>query len=841
MDTLSREIRFAIRRLAGERSWTLAAVLILALGTGANTAMFSMAYSLLVRPLPYPDPGGIVRVGESFGGREPRSLSNRSMLLLQDAEVFEQLAAYKEHSVEWTGRGGAVTLRGGSVSPALFLVLRARVQLGRFFREEEAREGVDRVVLLSHRTWTDRFGADPDVVGTVIHLDGEPHTVVGVLVRGFYFPDSESEFWVPYVVPPFTAPVVGEAGQLRMRFVTTFSALGRLAAGVSPERAATEVRVLLQNNEAGDPGTRAAGGGSGIDVRVVPLLDDMVGEYRPALLALTTATTIVLLMACVNVAGLWLARGAGRERAMAVCAALGASRGRLVREVLVESVVLSGGGGVLGVAMAGLMLGVVPSVVPGDVARLGEVGIDGVTLLFALALSIAAGLMLGVVPALRWSRVELMRAGREGSGQSAGGRRVLGLNRARATVVVAQVALALVLLVGAILLLRSFVRLVTVDRGYDSTNVVAARARDDDLAVPRGMTQELLADFRAASWRFQESLLVETLRLESLSEVEVVGIATRLPLVSDDRATTTFRVAGTPRPGDPRNLLRASLNFVSPGYFDVMRLRLRSGRFYTGVDGAESSPVLVVNETLARQLFGSREAAVGQRVLLAGSAGEPWEVIGVVDDVFHGGTMITRSEGEAFVSLHQAEQMPGFFFSASVVAVRTAGDPGAVVPFLREAVSAASPGASIDEVMTMDARLSTMATQPGFYVVLVGFFAAVALFIAASGIYALVNYTVLERRREIGIRMALGAQRGDILALVARPGAGVVAAGTLLGLLLAAASVRLLESFVFGVAVDDGLTFMAASFVVALVALVAFGLPGVTATQVNPMDALRAE
>lgn len=500
-----------------------------------------------------------------------------------------------------------------------------------------------------------------------------------------------------------------------MRFVTTFSALGRLATGVSAERAATEARVLLESNEAADPE--------------------------------------------------------------------------------VESLVLSGGGGVLGVAMAGLMLGVVPSVVPGDIARLGEVGVDGATLFFALVLSIAVGLMFGVVPALRWSGVELMRAVREGSGQSAGGRRVLGLNRARATVVVAQVALALVLVVGAILVLRSFVRLVTVDRGYDATNVVAARARNDDLAVPRDMTPELLADVRAASWRFQESLLIEMRRLESLSEVEAVGITTRLPLVSDDTATTTFRVAGSGRPGDPRNLLRASLNFVSPGYLNVIRLRLRSGRLYTEVDGAESSPVLVVNETLARQLFGGREAAVGQRVLLAGSAGEPWEVIGVVDDVFHGETMIGRLGGEAFVSLHQAEQMPGFFFSSSVVAVRTVGDPGAVVPFLREVVSAASPGASIDEVMAMDAGVSTMASQPGLYVVLVGFFAALALFIAAFGIYALVNYTVVERRREIGIRMALGAQRGDILGLVARQGAGVVAAGTLLGLVVAGASVRLLESF----------------------------------------------
>ncbi len=840
MDTLLQDARSAIRRLTGQQRLTSAGLVTLALGIGANSAMFSIVYGVLLRPLPYPDPQGIVHVGESFRGRDPQYLSNRSMFLLQAAESFEQLAGYGERSVEWSSPDGVVALRGGSASPSLFPLLRATVHLGRLFREEEAREGADRVVLLSHRAWTNRFASNPDIVGTALNLDGDPHTVVGVLGEGFYFPSPDGEFWTPLMVPPFTPPGAAGAGQVRIAFRTTFSAVGRLAPGVSPERAATEVRIILRNNASALGRPPGEGGRSGIDVRVVPLLEEMVGEYRPALLALTAATSLVLLMACINVAGFLLAHGVARQRALAVCAALGASRGRLVRQLLTESVTLSAAGGVLGVALAALVLRVAPSIVPADVARLEEVGIDGLALMFTLGLSIAAGLLLGAVPALQLSRIELARTLNEGSVQSAGGFRWLRLNRARAAVAVTQLALALLLLVGAGLLLRSFVRLVTVDRGYDPAAVITGRARNPDLAVRPGMTQESVAELREASWRFQESLLAATVRLESFPEVQAVGVSTRLPLVTGDTATTTFRWAGTPRPADPRGLLRGSLNFASPGYFDVLRLRLRDGRVFTSVDGAESPPVLVVNETLARELFGG-QSAVGERLLLAGSAGEPWEVIGVVADVRYGGATIDESRGEALVSLHQAEQMPGYFFRSSVLSVRTAGDSGVVVPFLREAVTAASPGATVEDVMTMDARLLTVVAQRRFYAILVGLFAALALLLAAFGVYALLSYTVSQRRREIGIRIALGAQRSDVLALVFRQGALLVAAGTLLGMFASAISVRLLERFLLGVAIDDRLTFVTAPFVLGLVALVACWLPGLRATRVNPMDTLRVE
>ena len=848
MDTLLQDVRSAVRRLAGQRGFTVTALVTLALGIGANTAMFGIVYGLVLRPLPYPDADRLVRVGESFAGRAALTLSNRSMPLLEDAESFEGLALYRDSSVEWAGPDGVVTLGGAAVSPGMFPLLRAAPRLGRLFTEDEAREGANRVVLLSHRAWTNRFASDPDIVGTPLDLDGDPYTVVGVLAEGFYFPNPDGEFWTPLVVPPFAPPAAAAAGQPRMVVLIAFSGLGRLAPGVSPEQAATEVRTRLQAGSMsfGLPagaGRAAAAALGRSEARVVPLLEEMVGAYRPALTALTAATALVLLIACINVAGLLLARGVTRRRGLAVCAALGAGRGRLVRQLLTESVMLGAGGGVLGLAAAAVVLRAVPALVPGDIARLDQVGIDGLSVAFTVGLSIAAGLLFGAVPAFQGSRIDLVRTLNEGSAQAPGGFRLLRSNRARAALAVAQVALALVLLVGAGLLLRSFVRLVTVDRGYDPANVIAARIRNPDVSFRPDMAPEAIAGLQTAGQLFGRALVDELARLEDLAEVEAAGVSSRFPLASGGNVSrATFRVAGAPIPADAMDLPQAPINFVSPGYFDAMRLRVRSGRTFTSLDRAEGPPVLVLSETLAREVFGG-EPAVGGRVRLAGGGDEPWEVVGVVADVRYGALTITESQAEAYLPLPQIEQasMLGRMFSSSSVAVRTVGDPVAAVPFLREAVAAAGPAAGIDQVTTMDARLSAAVEQPRFYAVFVGFFAALALFLAAFGIYALLSYTVSQRRREIGVRMALGARPGDVVALVVRQGAGLVAAGAVLGLFGAAASSRLLESFLFGVGADDPLTFAAAPVALVVVALVACWLPGRRAARIHPMDALRVE
>ena len=844
LDDLVRDVRQAVRGLLRSPGFAATVVLVLALGIGANTAMFSIVYGMLIRTLPYPDGERIVRVGRETlpMPRAPVYLSARMLAEVQEAaESFEQLAAYGAYTFPWTSPDGARPW-GAPVSPALLRLLGARPHLGRLFTDDDARVGADGVVLLSHGAWTRRFGASPDVLGSIVDVNAERRTVVGVLAEGFYFPSPWEEIWTPYVLPPNEATAV---------------VLGRLREGVSAERAATEVRAILQRTD-GATGRRPSGDGSGrigdnaeMDVRVIPLQEEMVGEYRPALAALSAATALVLLIACTNVAGLLLARGVTRRRALAVCAALGAGRGRIVRQLLTESVVLGLSGGVLGLASAAVVLRAVPALVPGNVERLDEVGLDGAVLAFTIGLSVVVGLVFGAKPAFQWSGSQLLRTLIEGSARPTGGFGLLRANRTRAMLAAAQVALALVLLVGAVLLLRSFVGLVTLDRGYDPDNVITAGAtypviRPDRLAT-REEFNEQLARADARSRGFYGELAEAMDGLARLPDVVAVGVTSRLPLGGSGNVIRGVHAVGRPAPSDRGESPEALLRVATPDYFDVMRLRVLSGRLFTRRDGAGAPPVLVVNETFAREVFGGAPA-VGQRVRFAGagfvnSGGDdvPWEVIGVVADVTYGGLALAGSGSEAFAPVQQIDAAPTFEHAFPVVAVRTTGDPLAVVPFLREAVAGTRPGASAESVMTMDARLSAAVAQPRFYAVLVGCFAALAFFLAAFGVYGLFSYTVAQRRGEIAIRMALGARRGDVLALVVGQGAALVAAGTVVGLAAAAAASRILESFLYGIATDDLVTFVAAPFVLVAAALFACYVPARRAARIAPMEVLRFE
>ena len=844
LDDLGRDLRHAVRTLRRSPGFTAAVVIVLALGTGVATAMFGIVYGMLIRPLPYPDAGRIVRVGQ-----QPRQLPDVPVYLSaraidqvqQDAASFEQLAAYGAFTFEWIAPDGARPW-GVPVSPALLRLLGARPHLGRLFTDDEARSGADGVVLLSHRAWTRRFDANPDVVGTVVDVYNEPRTVVGVLAEGFYFPRPGAEVWIPYVLRPDAS---------------TEAVLGRLREGVSAERAATEISTILKRMDGaaargpdGNGSGRTGGDAPESDIRVTrvtPLLEEMVGAYRPALLALTGATLLVLLIACVNVAGLLLARGVTRRRELAVRSALGAGRARIARQLLTESVLLGVGGGALGLATAAVVLHATPALVPNVVTRLDEVGLDGVVLAFTLGLSVVVGLLFGAVPALQWSGLHLLRTLMEGSARATGGFGLLRGNRTRAVLAAAQVALALVLLVGAGLLLRSFVGLATLDRGYDPTNVIAASTRHPVTVRPGFATPEELIEAEAARRRFYGELVEAMERVARLPDVTAVGVTSALPLADSGSVIQLVQVGGSPVPSDRTGLPAALLRVTSPGYFDVMRLRLVGGRLFTRRDGAGSPPVLVVNETFAREVLGG-VPAVGQRVRFAGagslnSGGDDvsWEVIGVVADLTYRGLEVTGSQAEAFAPAQQIDAAPTFGYAFPVVAVRTTGDPLAAVPFLREAVAEARPGAAAATVITMDARLSSAVAEPRFFAVLVGCFAALAFLLAAFGIYGLLSYTVAQRRGEIAVRMALGAQRGDVLALVVRQGAALVAAGAVVGLAAAAAASRLLESFLYGIATDDRLTFVAAPLALAAVALVACYVPARRATRVEPMEVLRFE
>ena len=840
LDDLGRDVRHAVRGLRRSPGFASTVMLVLALGIGANTAMFGIVYGMVVRPLPFPDGERIVRVGLENPQMPlaPVYLSAPMLEQVQErAESLEQLATYGAYTFAWTSPDGARPW-GAPVSPALLRLLGATSRLGRLFTDDEAQRGSDGVVLLSHRAWTRRFAANQDVVGTAVEVGGERRTVVGVLAEGFYFPSPREEAWTPYVMPPDEGTAV---------------VLGRLREGVSPERAATEVRAILQNMDrtaarlpsgAGDGST--PGDTAEIRVRVTPLQEEMVGAYRPALAALTAAVALVLLIACVNVAGLLLARGVTRERALAVCAALGAGRGRIVRQLLAESLVLGLSSGALGLAAAAAVLRTVPALVPGNVVRLDEVGLDGVVLAFTLGLSVAVGLVSGAAPAYQWSGGHLIRTIIEGSARSTGGFGLLRANRTRAVLAAAQVALALVLLVGAVLLLRSFVTLVTVDRGYDPTNVVTAGARypvirPDRLAGREDFNRQV-ARADAQRRRFYVELHEAVGGLARLPDVAAVGVTSRLPLAGSGSVQQRVHVLGRPVPGDPAESPETLLHVASPGYFDVLRLRLVRGRLFTRRDGAGAPRVLVVNEAFTREVLGGGPA-IGRRVRFVGNGAdnEPWEVLGVVADVTYWGLAVTGSGAEAFAPLRQIDAVPTFALNFPLVAVRTRGDPLAAVSFLREAVAGTRPGAAAEAVMTMDALLSYAVAEPRFYAVLVGCFAALAFFLAAFGVYGLLSYSVVQRRGEIAIRMALGARRGDIVALVVGQGAAPVAAGTVIGLVAAVASSRVLGSFLYGVATDDRLTFVAAPLALVAAALFACYLPARRATRIAPMDVLRFE
>ena len=835
LDDLGRDARHAARALGRSPGFAATVVLVLALGVGANVALFSIAYGLLFRPLPYPDSEAIVLAGQvQPGGTGPPTLTNPQLRRLwAEAGSFEPLAASSRIAVSWNRPDG--NLWGAAATPSLFPLLGAAPRLGRLFTAADAAEGAPPVVLLSHGAWTGRFGSDPDVIGAAFEIEDEAHAVVGVLPEGFDAPYSSAQFWTPLAVAPY------ESSGGMLEDPGFMLGMGRLRPGVTPAQAQAEVRTILDRQRAEDPWPPPPD--QTPEARVVRLREARGRPFRPALAMVGAATGLVLLMACANVAGLLLARGIARRRELAIRGALGAGRGRVARQLLTESALLGAAGGAAGVAVAAGIVRAAPALVPGNVPGLADVALDGVVLAFAAGLSVAAGLLFGTAPALAWSRVDAARTLNAGQGGAAGGLGRLRTNGGQAGLAVAQVALALVLLTGAGLLLRSFAAFVTLDRGLDTANVLVATLgiETPGSSWQRGggrIEQDEMDARNAVVRRAAETLRMRMERIGNLPGVAAAALSSGRPL-SSAVSSRPISVAGRPAPADPREETWAGVRRVGPGYADVMRLRLRAGRFLADSDGPGGARVAVVSESLARTLFGGA-AAVGRRFSFA-YGDETWEVVGVVADIIPlYGRSFMPVAGDVYLSMRQPEWNPRLRASLPVVTVRTHGDPEAFVPVLRDLLAAIHPEARVFPT-TLDAALSSEAVRPRFYAVWAGTFAAVATLLAAFGLYGVLSYAVSRRRRELGVRMALGAGRADVVLLVVRRGGALVTAGVVLGLPAAAAATRVVESVLFGVTATDAPTFAGVTAVLAAAGLLACWLPARRATRIDPMEVLRFE
>ena len=808
MEALRQDLVQALRSLRRNRGLTLAVLLTLAFGIGANVALFSVAYGVLLRPLPYPEPDRLVRISERHvGAVSPIPFALLSDLTrdawLPQARTLEGLALWNPETYTLTEAGGPVRLKGASVSPSLFGLLRATPQLGRSFLAEEATPGKSDVVLLSARIWRERFGGEPSVVGKTLTLDGRPQVVVGVAGADFSFPDPEVLLWTPYAPSP--------EGPDSM---DVFSAVGRLNPMVSPAQAAAEGTAAARRVTRPFLADLFFGKGGPVEVQVRPIVEEMTSRVRPALLVLAAGVGLVLLVACANVAALTLSRGVDRERELAVRTALGAGRGRLARQLLTESLLVALLGGALGLGLAWGAIHVLPALAPEGLPRIENVRIDPGVMAFALAVSLLAGLLAGVLPALRGARTGLLPVLHDG-GSRATGRRA---GRIGQGLLVAEAALAVVLLVGAGLLVRSFGELVKVDAGYDPTGVLMAQVCFPE-STPAVRRRQTIDDLLS--------------RLKGTPGVIAAATGNMPPFAH------AVAMAGAPLPwrgkdGEPVTA-RVLFHSVSPGYAEALRLRLREGRWLEASDAGRPVRAMLVNQEFVRAYVRDGRSVVGRR--LEGFMSDEkttTEIVGVVGDVLKDG-LDAKPQPEVYVA--DASEVPA---EVSLV-VRTEGDPLAVAPLLTSLVRQIDPTAATDGIATLSERVSSSVAEPRFAALVLTAFAVLALGLAATGLYGVLSYNVSERRREIGIRGALGARRADLLALVLRQGLTLTLGGLALGLLAAVFAARLLAGLLFGITPGDAVAFATAPVFLLPVAVAACLIPARRAASVDPAVALRSE
>ena len=804
------DLRYAVRGLSHNPGFTAVAILTLGLGIGANTAVYSFLDNFLLRPLPYPEPGQIVRVLERSQKGAQRGVSAPDFLDWQkQASAFEFLAGQTVRNMTLSGVEQPTLVRCAWVSPSYFGISRLKPLLGRTFLAEEAESGKDRVVVLGHTLWVNALGGDRGVVGSVIRLDGQPYTVVGVMPPDTVFDRSFAQIWKPLSFEP----------SVMNRGSAWFGVFGRMKPGVSLEQAQSQMDAIAAGIAREYPETNRNWG-----VEVNRFADIMVPKGpRAALLILMAAAGMVLLTGCVNLANLALARGATREREVAVRAALGAGHWTLMRQFLVENILLSLCGGVAGVAIGyGTMRWLTSRLPAGSFPAEIVVQLDGRVLLFALAISLATGLLFGLAPALQAAKVDLagtMKDGGRGA-STGGGRRSL-----RNALVIAEVALAFILLAGSGLLIRSFFGLLHVNPGFDATNVLTLR-------LPASRQEHPDPD------QFNAYLRQIRAAVESAPGVEVAAFTSALPLQGWAYGME-FAIAGraaVPRADRPVIFYK----MVSPSYFRTLGIQVRSGRALSERDTKGAPPMAVINETLARKYF-ANEDPVGQRILMPQTdpgttvlaADVAWQVAGVIADEKINALSDERSAG-VYVSNEQSA-----VYGPSL-AVRSAGlNPRLLESTIRKAIAQVNPDQAISDVRTMEEIKNESMLVNRLETVLLGAFAAVALLLAAVGIYGVVSYSVAQRTHEMGIRGALGASAGNLKTLVLADGLSLMLMGLGCGVVGAALVTRWMASMLFGVGAQDPLTLAAVAVLLSAVALVACYIPARRVTKVDPVVALR--
>jgi putative ABC transport system permease protein len=808
MRTLMQDLRYGVRTLRKNPGFTAIAVLTLALGIGANTAIFSVVNGVLLRPLPFRDPSRLVLIAEK-SSFPVISTSYENYLDWRDqSHSFESMEATRGSSITLTGAGEPERLNVRMATAGLFPMLGLNAHLGRTFIAAEDRAGSTPVALLSYGLWQRRFGGSADIIGKTINLDLQPYTVVGILPNGFQILQP-ADVYLPFM--PWAKMLPDDRN-----WHPGIIPLARLKQSVSREQARVEMVGITKRLEQQYPDYN-----TGTSADVVGLQDQIVQNARPALLLLLGAVSFVLLIACANVANLLLARAASRGREVAIRTAMGASRGRVTRQLLTESVLLSVAGGFLGLIVAWAAIGLLPKIAGDSIPPGAPIGLDPWVLAFTAVVSLLTGLLFGIVPALRTAKLDLREALNEGSrGSTAGpGQHVL-----RGALVAMEIALAMLLLVGSGLLLRSFSRLQEVPPGFQPDHLLVAD-------IPLSPTAYAKPQDR---YQFFDRLVE---RAKTLPGVRSAAAASFLP-VSGGGSIIHFNITGRP-PKSPHEFVAAGYRTITPNYLETLGVPLLQGRFFTRADNEKSPAAVLINATMARTFF-PNENPLGKRLQLGALPDQQvptMEIVGVVGDVHFG--LSTEPQAEMYLPYRQADLiLPVFQLS---LVMRTAGDPSLQTSALRSALAEIDPNQPLVKVRTMEENMATTVAQPRFRTWLIGILAMLALVLAAVGVYGVMSYTVTQRASEIGVRVALGAQPQDVFRIIVGQGLRLALFGVGLGLVAALVLTRLLQSFLFGISAYDPLTFIAVSLLLTLVAVAAAYFPARRATRVDPMIALRYE